>query len=549
MVFVNLASAIPSVFYRQLSILTPFCGKGPLFWLNFFKLEETPQMYEQFPIALESEAGFRVLFKCATISILVINQNGNIELSNPCAERLFGYEPAELIGNPIEVLIPESLRQRHTHHRETYFHKPRTRPMGVGMELYARKKNGDVFPVEISLGHYEFDGVRLAVAFVTDITAQVKAKKLIAEREAWFRNMADNSPVMIWVCGADKQFSYFNLTWQEYTGQSLDQQIGSGWYKNVHPEDRVIFNLTFNNAFDLRQPFQLEYRIRRSDGLYRWIDYVGKPTFYDDVFTGFIGTASDVHDQRMMKEELEHLVRRRTTELYEALDREREMSELKTRFVSMASHEFRTPLSIVLSSTTLIEQYGVGEKDERINKHLLRIKSSVNNLTNILNDFLSIDKLEQGKVELEHENFDMTEFMKEVIEDVSLLRKSGQAINVFHTGETYVVSDQKKLRYILVNLLSNSIKYSPSDTEIRLSSENTMKMLQISVEDHGIGIPEEEQKYLYNKFFRATNAVNTQGTGLGLTIVKRYVDLMGGSIDFSSKPGKGTKFTLRLPKD
>jgi PAS domain S-box-containing protein len=102
-------------------------------------------MYEQFPIALESEAGFRVLFKCATISILVINQNGNIELSNPCAERLFGYEPAELIGNPIEVLIPESLRQQHTHHRETYFHKPRTRPMGVGMELYARKKNGDVF--------------------------------------------------------------------------------------------------------------------------------------------------------------------------------------------------------------------------------------------------------------------------------------------------------------------------------------------------------------------------------------------------------------------
>jgi PAS domain S-box-containing protein len=506
-------------------------------------------MYEQFPIALESEAGFRVLFKCATIGILVINQSGRIELSNPCADKLFGYEAAELIGNPVEVLIPERLRHHHAHHRETYFQKPKARPMGLGLELYARKKNGEVFPVEISLGHYEFDGVRLAVAFVTDITAQVNGKKLIAEREAWFRNMADNSPVMIWVCGGDKQFSYFNLTWLQYTGQTLDQQIGSAWYKNVHPEDRVIFNLTFNNAFDLRQPFQIEYRIRRRDGQYRWIDYVGKPTFYDDVFTGFIGTASDIHGQRMMKEELEHLVRRRTTELYEALDREREMSELKTRFVSMASHEFRTPLSIILSSTTLIEQYGVGEKDERINKHLLRIKSSVNNLTNILNDFLSIDKLEQGKVELEHEDFDIPEFIKEVIEDVSLLRKDGQAINVFHAGESSVVMDQKKLRYILINLLSNSIKYSPTDTEIRLTSDNNMEMLQISIEDHGIGIPEEEQKYLYNKFFRAKNIGNVQGTGLGLTIVKRYVDLMGGFIDFSSEPGKGTTFTLRLPKD
>ncbi|MGC1243977.1 MAG: PAS domain-containing sensor histidine kinase [Chryseosolibacter sp.] len=505
-------------------------------------------MYEQIPIALESEAGFRVLFKCATISILVINVKGNIELSNPCAEKLFGYEPAELIGSPLEVLIPESLRSQHTHHREKYFERPKSRPMGLGMELYAKKKNGEIFPVEISLGHYEFDGERLAVAFVTDITAQVNAKKLMAEREAWFRNMADNSPVMIWVCGADKQFNYFNHTWLQYTGHAIDQETGFGWYDHVHADDRVIFSLTFSNAFDLRQPFQMECRIKRRDGRYRWINYAGKPTFYDDVFTGFIGTAIDIHDQRMMKEELEHLVRRRTTELYEALDREREMSELKSRFVSMASHEFRTPLSIVLSSTTLIEQYGIAGKDERIAKHLLRIKSSINNLTNILNDFLSLDKLEQGKVDLEYEIFDMTAFMNEVVEDVSTLRKSDQIINIRHEGENAVLLDQKKLRYILVNLLSNSVKYSPPDTEIIISSENGPERVRIVVQDHGIGIPEEEQKYLYNKFFRAKNTGNVQGTGLGLTIVKRYVELMGGVIEFFSKPGEGTTFTLQVPK-
>lgn len=154
---------------------------------------------KQKPISLESEAGFRVLFECATIGILVINEKGAIELSNPCAETLFDYKPDELIGKSIEILIPGDLRSAHVHHRENYFTRPKARPMGLGMELYAQKKNGDVFPVAISLGHYELEGDKLAVAFVTDITDQVRAKRLIAEREAWFRNMADNSPVMIWV--------------------------------------------------------------------------------------------------------------------------------------------------------------------------------------------------------------------------------------------------------------------------------------------------------------------------------------------------------------
>src|SRR5688572_16870624 len=139
-------------------------------------------------ISLESEAGFRVLFECATIGILVTDEKGIIELSNPCAEKLFGYGPAELVGKAVEVLIPPDLSRKHQHHRESYFDKPKARPMGLGMELYALKKSGEVFPVEISLGHYELEGEKLAVAFVTDITDRVKAKKIVAEREAWFRN-------------------------------------------------------------------------------------------------------------------------------------------------------------------------------------------------------------------------------------------------------------------------------------------------------------------------------------------------------------------------
>lgn len=503
---------------------------------------------EQKPISLESEAGFRVLFECATISILVIDDKGSIELSNPCAETLFGYEPSELIGKPIEVLIPESLRHKHTRHRTTYFDKPKARPMGLGMELYAQKKNGAVFPVAISLGHYELEGERLVVAFVTDITDQVKTKKLVAEQEAWFRNMADNSPVMIWVSGTDKLFSYFNNTWLHFTGRTMEMELGNGWVDGVYHDDLKSCLTTYNASFDKREPFLMEYRLRRYDGQYRWIQDVGKPTFIDGVFTGFIGSCTDIHDQRMMTEQLEFLVGKRTSELHEALEREKEMNELKSRFVSMASHEFRTPLSIVLSSTTLIEQYGSAGSDERIQKHLNRIKSSVSNLTSILNDFLSLDKLEQGKVEVEPDTFDIPEFLNEVVEDVQSLRKKGQQVVIKHEGEKPVTLDQKKLRYILVNLLSNSIKYSPEIAEVVVSSSVNEKQIIITVHDSGIGIPEEEQKFVYSKFFRAKNTGSIQGTGLGLTIVKRYVDLMGGDLGFVSKPAVGTTFTITFPK-
>lgn len=504
---------------------------------------------EHKPISLESEAGFRVLFECATISILVISENGSIDLSNPCAEKLFGYNPAELIGKPIEVLLPDNLRHKHIQHREGYFAKPKARPMGQGIELYARKKNGDVFPVEISLGHYELEGERLAVAFVTDITDQVKAKKIVAEREAWFRNMADNSPVMIWVSDTDKLCTYFNNTWLEFTGRTMEQELGSEWVNGVYPEDLERCLSIYNEAFDARRPFIMEYRLRRHDGKYRWIQDVGKPTYSsENVFTGYIGSCSDVHDQRMMKEELEHLVQQRTMELYQALDREKEMNELKSRFVSMASHEFRTPLSVVLSSTSLIEQYaGPEAKDDKIIKHVNRIKSSVKNLNSILNDFLSLDKLEQGNVEIDIETFDLKDFMNEVVEDVLPLQKKGQQINMSHAGDSQVNLDLKKLRYIMVNLISNSIKYSAEDTAIYLSSENRNGKITITLKDHGIGIPAEEQKHMFNKFFRANNTGNVQGTGLGLTIVKRYIELMNGQIDFTSKVGEGTTFNIELP--
>jgi len=235
-------------------------------------------------------------------------------------------------------------------------------------------------------------------------------------------------------------------------------------------------------------------------------------------------------------------------ETRKALDKERELNELKTKFVSIASHEFRTPLSTILSSASLISQYKDKNEHDKIDKHILRIKSSVNHLTAILNDFLSLGKLEEGRIEIEKEMVDITEFINEIREEVKPLMKSGQEIILNLTlAETIMPLDKRVVRNIMFNLLSNASKYSGENKSIYISCSQSENDLAIAIRDEGIGIPEIEIRHLFERFFRASNATNIQGTGLGLNIVKRYVDLLEGSIDFSSVEGKGSTFTVTLP--
>lgn len=243
---------------------------------------------------------------------------------------------------------------------------------------------------------------------------------------------------------------------------------------------------------------------------------------------------------------MELKVRERTLELTEALEREKYLNEMKSKFVAIASHEFRTPLSTIQSSAELVQKYMETGNVEKQVRHLDRIKHSVENLTNILNVFLSLEKLEQGKMAMEPEEFDFESFLQKVIDGVEGMLKPGQHIIHTHKGERIFLSDKKILQNILLNLLSNAVKYS--DKDIVLETKNEHNNLQISIKDEGIGIPSEEQAYLFSKFFRGSNANTIQGTGLGLNIVRRYVELLQGNIAVKSKQGEGTTFNLQLPK-
>lgn len=398
----------------------------------------------------QQEEKFKALFHYATSGILLVNQKGVIVTINPAAEHLFGYARGEMLGQPIEILIPSRLSERHRGHREDYYQNPHPRSMGIGLDLKGLKKDQTEFPVEVSLSPFQSSEGSFVVAFVVDNT---------------FRKSYENS-----------------ILQQKQELASLTEALK-----------------------DLNE-----------------------------------GLENKVAERTAQLEEAKN-------ELAAALNKERDLGELKSRFVSMASHEFRTPLTSVLSSAGLISQYAELQDIENIKKHASRIKNAVNGLNTILTEFLSLGRLEEGRVQPRPEEIDLPTSVDAVHQELKSLFKNGQTLHYTHTGKQTVRLDGGLLKNILINLISNAIKYSGEGATIFVTSVVNGPTARISVRDEGIGIPEPEQKHLFDRFFRASNAVNTtQGTGLGLYIVQRYAEMMNGQIGYVSELEKGSEFWVEF---
>ena len=338
---------------------------------------------------------------------------------------------------------------------------------------------------------------------------------------------------------AEQMFSYGK---DELLGKSLDTLIpkkfhsGHSGHFNSFLEDKTKRKMgKGGNLYGLckdRREFPLE---------------VGLNPFEIYGNTYVMALVVDITERKNYTETLERTVADRTELLTEALEKEHELSEIKSRFISMASHEFRTPLTAIVTSVNLIRKYndlGFFDKQE---KHFDRIKSSVHNLTNILNDFLSLEKMESNKVSINSTEVDFLYYIKDVLADVNPWAKENQQVIHEHTGDDKIRIDTQLTRNILLNLLSNALKYSPDQPIVKLMTQNKEGNLLLKVIDTGMGIPEEDQKKMFTRFYRASNVNEISGTGLGLTIVKRYLDKLGGNIDFSSKLGKGTTFNVSIP--
>lgn len=269
-----------------------------------------------------------------------------------------------------------------------------------------------------------------------------------------------------------------------------------------------------------------------------------------------------IKEIKKLNDDLERKVKERTKALTEnihkldkskstlaiALGKEKELNELKSQFVSLASHEFRTPLSTILSSLSLIKTYGEMNNLEKQDKHIVKIESSVRNLTELLNHFLSVSKLEEGMIAAVQEEFNTASYISEICSEMKLTSKNEQVINYHHLGDKTCYLDKHILKNILYNLISNAIKFTPNGGTIEIISEGKISDLTITVKDNGIGISKKDQIHLFKRFFRGENAQKIQGTGLGLNIVLKYVELMKGKICVSSEENHGTTFTLTFPQ-
>lgn len=238
------------------------------------------------------------------VAVIITDLNGRIVLVNGGTEKMFGYRRNEVVGEIVEILMPQRFREIHAHHRSDYNLAPRIRLIGHGLNLIGRRKSGEEFPIEVGLSPAQTDSGLLFISMVHDITERKRLEASQRESEERFRLLANSAPVMIWMSGVDKLCTHFNQRWLDFTGRPLEAEVGNGWLGGVHPEDLTQCLDTYTKSFDQREPFQMEYRLRRHDGEYRWIVDSGTPQFdANGSFAGYLGSAIDVTERKLVENE------------------------------------------------------------------------------------------------------------------------------------------------------------------------------------------------------------------------------------------------------
>lgn len=389
-----------------------------------------------------------------------------------------------------------------------------------------------------------------------------EADRAAFARERRFSAMMEHSSDLTILTDATGVVTYLSPMAERKLGWTLGnrvQQVISLFDPADREQLRAAWDMSCANA---GKAMPLTVRAaRRFEGRQIWLEGTLNDLSQDAEVGAMVLNLHDITARHEMTEALKDLnsslerrVEQRTIELRRleadlrvALAAEQEINEMRLRFVSMAGHEFRTPLGGIMGSAELIEGY-LGVDEAKVRKHVVKIKQRVRDMAGILQNFLSLEKLEKGLEPVNPETFSMLRMARELMDELQVMLKPGQRIEHVHEGESDTVdADRKLLAIVLRNLLSNASKYSPAQRAIRLTTRHRGNWIQIEVADQGIGIPAEDQHRLFGRFFRARNAGDVQGTGLGLNIVHRYVQLIGGSIQFKSVEGEGSTFTIELP--
>ena len=488
---------------------------------------------------------FKLLSEAVSEGIIIVNAQQKIIASNDNANLMFGYKKDELLEKPLSLLIPTQYHQKHTGYFKDFMSHADKRQMGHGRDLFGIRKDGVQIPVEAGLNPFELNGASYVMALVSDITER---KKMEEELRQW-SNIFNESLNEIFIFDAETlKFTNANYGALKNIGYTLDE------LRKITPVD-IKPNFSEEQFRELIVPL-IEKKEEKIDfeTIHQRKD---KTTYPVEVHLQLsvmgnkrmlVAIILDITDRFNYTQRLEKTVKERTQQLQGALAVEKELNQLKTKFLSLVSHELKTPLSGILSSTNLLAKYTEKEQQDKRDKHIKTIRSKVKYLDIILNDFLSVERLESGKVKYKFSKFPLSKVINEVVYDANMILKEGQIIRYpQNIDDISLEFDEKILELMLTNLTNNAIKYSPENTTIKIEVVQEQTTLDIKIRDEGIGIPEKEQKHMFDRYFRAENALLTQGTGIGLNIVKSHLENLGGNITFMSKENKGSIFIIRIP--
>lgn len=431
---------------------------------------------------------------------------------NAKACQSLGFSKKELLGKYLHDIYPgfENTPTFRQYLLAKRINKPLTFPMeGFGGKDY----NARVFPTKEGLSVY-----------LSDISRIKQYERQLQESELRFKTIADCAPVMIWLAGPDMRRYYFNLKWLQFRGKRWQDEIGEGWLSGIHPDDIEQFKELYAISGEARIEFEMEYRLLRSDGQYRWMLSRCVPR-YDKAgkYLGYAGTVLDITDRK-------------------------EVEERKDEFLSIASHELKTPVTTIKAFTQLLLQKHQKDQDSLTYDYLKRVDVQVNNLTGLIKNLLDVSVIEQGAIQFKKQNIQVSDLIRDVVSDMQSLNKNIDLI-IESNDRSYINADPERLRQVLTNLIDNGIRYSPGQNKIIIHSKTNKHTVVISVQDFGLGIPKEKQTKIFDRFFRVNGPMSETfgGLGLGLYISAEIIKRHGGRLWVKSSENQGSTFYFSLP--
>ncbi|HMV46664.1 MAG TPA: PAS domain S-box protein [Blastocatellia bacterium] len=480
----------------------------------------------------ESEERLRAIFESSVVGFAVLKPDTSFEEVNDAFCTITGYAREELLGMQCVRLSPpedaartlESYRQLLSGERASFVIEKR----------YLKKDGAPIWVLNsTSVTHDAANQPLRLVIVCQDITERRKIEETLRESEERFRNMADHAPVMIWVTVPDGNCTYLSKSWYEFTGQTIDEGLGFGWLNAVHPDDRRHAEEIFAAATERREAFQMDYRLRRRDGEYRWAIDSAAPRFeMDGQFRGYIGSVIDITERKEMEDALKEADRR------------------KDEFLAMLAHELRNPLAPIRNAAQVLKLIGTADASQRWAGEV--IERQTQHLTRLVDDLLEVSRITQGKVTLTRQPLDLAAIINRAVETSRPLIESRrhQLTVALPPAPVRLEGDLTRLVQVVGNLLNNAAKYTDEGGRIRLAATLENNEAIIRVEDDGIGISADLLPHVFDLFTQADRSLDRSqgGLGIGLTLVRNLVELHGGRVEAHSEgSGCGSQFIVRLP--